>query len=98
MATRVRRIRKTAKRTSGTPKPKPINWRALGKILNTAVRYPRFRNKLLASPKETLAAHNYEVHPAAEKFFKSLSRAHFGRAGKRFEPSDPHAPWFGEAI
>jgi hypothetical protein len=98
MATPSKRRRKTAKGTAKTKRLKPINWREFARILNTAVKDGRFRNSLLTSPEKALSQRNYKVHPAAAKFFKSLSRARFNAAAKRFKPSDPHATWFGEAF
>ena len=74
----------------------PINLADVKDILGKAIKEPDVRKALVKDPAKALRAMNYEPHPAAVDFFKSLMKSDFGKAADNFTPAH-HDPSIGMA-
>ena len=67
----------------------PINLADLKDILGKAIKDPAARDQLMQDPEAALRAMNYDPHPAAVDFFRSLGKADFAAAADGFKAAHP---------
>ncbi len=67
----------------------PINLADLKDILGKAIKHEDLRQGLMTDPEATLRAMNYEPHPDAVTFFRSLAATNFASAADGFRAAHP---------